>query len=181
MNRRNLLKVLGISAVGVATVPLWMDAWTTDKLPADTFDLGEDQKVVLAELVETYIPGGDIPGAKELEVDLFVRAMVSGCFQKDVQKEFRAGFKELDTAAQEEFGNAFAELSKDERLKLVTTLESAEKDPNKKIHFVSFVKDLTISGYMSSQYILENHMGYEFIPARFNGSFPVEKTAHRKA
>ncbi len=181
MDRRNLLKVLGLSAVGVATVPLWMDAWTTDDLPADNSELTEDQKLVLTELVDTYIPGGEIPGAKDLEVDRFIVAMVGGCFQEDIQKEFLAGFNELDKVSHDKFGNPFTELSQEQQTKIVTTLETTEKDPDKKINFVSFIRDLTITGYTSSQYILENHLGYEFIPGRFNGSFPVEKTVYRNA
>ncbi|WP_424492770.1 gluconate 2-dehydrogenase subunit 3 family protein [Salinimicrobium sp. GXAS 041] len=181
MKRRNLLKVLGLSAVGVATVPLWMDSWSTDDLPADTSEINDEQKLVLAELVDTYIPAGEIPGAKELEVDRFIIAMVDGCFQKDIQKEFLAGFNELEKVSKENFEKPFTELSEKQKIKVITILESAEKNPEKKINFVSFIKDLTVTGYMSSQYILENHLGYEFIPGRFNGSFPVEKTVYTNA
>ena len=181
MNRRNLLKTLGLSAVGVATVPLWMDAWTSEDLPPDTANLNEDQKVELSAMVDTYIPAGEIPGAKELEVDRFILAMVGGCFQKETQKEFLAGFDELNRATRQEYGSSFTELSTKQRVELLSKLESTEKDPDKTINFVPFVKELTITGYMSSQYILENHLGYEFIPGRFNGSFPVEKSVYRNA
>lgn len=181
MNRRNLLKVLGLSAVGVATVPLWMDAWTTDDLPPDTSELNEDQKLELTSMVDTYIPSGDVPGAKELEVDKFVLAMVNGCFQKETQKEFLAGFDELEKTTNEKYGKSFTALSADQRVDCLSDLELVEKDPNKTINFIPFVKQLTITGYMSSQYILENHLGYEFIPGRFNGSFPVEKSVYRNA
>jgi hypothetical protein len=181
MNRRNLLKALGLSAVGVATVPLWMDAWTSDDLPSDTTQLNEDHKLVLAAMVDTYIPSGEIPGAKELEVDQFIVAMVGGCFQKETQKEFLAGFNDLHEISSEAYGNSFNKLSASQRVELLSQLESTEKDPDKTINFVPFIKDLTISGYMSSKYIMENHLGYEFVPGRFNGSFPVEKSVYRNA
>ncbi len=181
MNRRNLLKVLGLSAVGVATVPLWIDAWTADDLPADTSELNEDQKLVLTALVDTYIPTGEIPGAKELEVDRFILAMVNGCFQEETQKEFLAGFDELEKTTNEKYGNSFAALSTEQRVACLNNLESTEKNPERTINFIPFIKDLTITGYMSSQYIMENHLGYEFIPGRFNGSFPVEKSVYRNA
>ncbi|WP_189604608.1 gluconate 2-dehydrogenase subunit 3 family protein [Salinimicrobium marinum] len=181
MNRRNLLKVLGLSAVGVATVPLWMDGWTSDDLPADTTGLDEDQKLVLAAMVDTYIPSGEIPGAKELEVDHFILAMVGGCFQKETQEEFLTGFNGLHQSSTEAYGSSFDQLSTQQRVELLIKLEATEKDPDKTINFVPFIKDLTISGYMSSKYIMENHLGYEFVPGRFNGSFPVEKSVYRNA
>lgn len=181
MNRRNLLKILGVSAVGVATVPLWMDAWNSDDLPSDTSEIKKDQELVLIEIVDTYIPADEIPGAKELEVDRFVLAMVTGCLEEDIQREFYQGFQELEKVTQEKYDSSFPALTNEQRIDCLTTLEAAEKDPDKKMNFVTFVKELTITGYMNSQYILENHMNYELVPARFHGSFPVEKSIYSNA
>lgn len=177
MNRRNLLKILGISAVGVATVPLWMDAWTTDDLPEDSLALNEDKKLLLLEIVDTLIPSGDIPGAKDLEVDKFVRVMVANCFEEDIQREFLAGFDELETVVKARYDKAFKEIPKKERIIILEAM-AANKIEGKEINFVEFVKELTITGYMNSQYVMENLRDYEFIPGRFDGSFPVEKTIY---
>lgn len=181
MNRRNLIKVLGVSAVGVATVPLWMDAWTTEDLPPNTSELSNDQEIVLTEMVDTFIPSGGIPGAKELKVNRFIRAMVTGCFEEDIQKEFYEGFDELDKVTKEKYNSSYPKLTTEQRIECLSTMEKADEDSDKKINFVAFVKDLTITGYMSSQYILENHLGYEFVPGRFNGSYPVEDSIYRNA
>ncbi|UJH90145.1 gluconate 2-dehydrogenase subunit 3 family protein [Antarcticibacterium sp. 1MA-6-2] len=177
MNRRNLLKILGISAVGVATVPLWLDAWTTDDLPEDSLELNEDKKLLLSEIVDTLIPPGEIPGAKDLEVDKFVRVIVANCLEEDIQREFLAGFDELESVAKEMYDKSFKEIPNKERLIILEKM-AANKNEGKEINFVEFVKELTITGYMNSQYVMENLRDYEFIPGRFDGSFPVEKTIY---
>jgi hypothetical protein len=180
MNRRNLLKILGLSAVGVATVPLWMDSWTTEDLPHNSLELNEERKMMLSEIVDTIIPSGKIPGAKDLEVDKFVQAMVAGCFEEDVQKQFLKGFDQVESVAKEKFDQSFTELSEEDRIKTLETLAATEAE-EEEINFVNFVKELTVTGYMNSQYVMENLMNYEFVPGRFHGSFPVEKTIYRNA
>lgn len=180
MNRRNLLKVLGLSAVGVATVPLWMEGWTTDDLPQDSLELSEDRKHTLSEIVGTIIPSGDVPGAKDLEVDKFLWVMVSECFEEDVQKQFVSGLNDLESVVESKYIKSFTELSQKERIESLETI-AATKTEEGNINFVQFVKELTISGYMNSQYVMENLKKYEFVPGRFNGSFPVEKSVYRNA
>lgn len=180
MNRRNLLKVLGLSAVGVATVPLWMEGWTTDDLPQDSLELSEDRKHTLSEIVGTIIPSGDVPGAKDLEVDKFVQAMVTSCFEDDVQKQFISGFNDLESVVKNKYDKNFTELSEEVRFEILETIAAAETEEGK-INFVQFVKELTISGYMNSQYVMENLKKYEFVPGRFHGSFPVENTIYSNA
>ena len=181
MNRRNLLKTLGLSAVGLATVPLWMEGWTADGLPVVDSGLNNGQKRVLGELVGIIIPATDTPGAKELKVDEFILTMVADCYEKEVQDKFLAGFDELDQASQKKYGSNFIEVSKDQQKALSENMLRLKRPEDEGPNFVSFVKGLCISGYMSSEYVMQNIMKYEFIPSRFNGSFPVDQTFSKKA
>lgn len=180
MNRRNLLKVLGLSAVGVATVPLWMEGWTTDDLPKNNLELSEGRKHTLSEIVGTIIPSGEVPGAKDLEVNKFVWAMVSGCFEEDIQKQFLDGLDQLQAVAENNYEKPFTELPNKEQIKVLETIAAAETEEGK-INFANFMKDLTISGYMNSQYVMENLKKYEFVPGRFHGSFPLENSIYSNA
>lgn len=181
MKRRTLIKTLGISAIGLATVPLWIDSWKTEDLPVDEGFLSADQKLQLAELVNTIIPKTDTPGARELEVDKFISIMVADCYEKEVQEEFLAGFQEIELISEEMYGNSFMKISDSERNDLLCTLEATQPAPGSLINFVAFVKGLTIAGYMSSAYVMENHLGYELVPSRFDGSFPVSQSIYTNA
>lgn len=178
MNRRNLIKTLGISAVGLATVPFWIDSWTAEDLPEDDGFLTGNQQLQLAELVNIIIPKTDTPGAKELGVEKFISVMVRDCYNEEVKAEFLSGFGELNAFSEDFYGNSLIKITEAERNDMLCTLESYETPPEKKINFVAFVKGLTIAGFMSSQYVMENHLNYELVPARFHGSFPVTQSIY---
>lgn len=178
MKRRTLIKTLGISAIGLATVPLWIDSWNADDLPEGDGFLTGEQRLQLQEIVNAIIPKTDTPGAKELEVDKFISTMVADCYEKQVQEEFLAGFQEIDITSEKMYGNSFSKISDPERNDILCTLEATEAGPGKMINFIPFVKGLTITGFMTSQYVMENHLVYELVPARFNGSFPVSQSVY---
>lgn len=181
MNRRTLIKTLGISAVGLATVPLWIDSWTTEDLPEDDGFLTGEQRLQLTAIVDTLIPGTDTPGAKELEVEKFISVLVRDCYNEEVKTEFLAGFDEVNSYSNRLYNDDFIKITEPERNDVICSLEAMETAAGKNINFVSFVKGLTISGYMSSRYIMEGHLDYEFVPSRFNGSFPVSQSIYSNA
>lgn len=178
MKRRTLIKTLGISAIGLATVPLWMDSWKADELPENDGFLTGEQRLQLQEIVNVMIPKTDTPGAKELGVNKFISTMVADCYEKQVQDEFLAGFQEVEMTSEKMYGNSFMEISGSERTAILCTLEATETAAGKMINFSPFVKGLTIAGFMSSQYVMENHLDYELVPSRFHGSFPVSQSIY---
>ena len=105
MKRRTLIKTLGISAVGLATVPFWIDSWTAEDLPEDDGFLTGNQQLQLAELVNIIIPKTDTPGAKELGVEKFISVMVRDCYNEEVKAEFLSGFGELNAFSEDFYGN----------------------------------------------------------------------------
>ena len=178
MNRRDLIKTLGISAIGLATVPFWIDSWTAEDLPEDDGFLTGLQQLQLIDLVDIIIPKTDIPGARDLEVEKFISVMVRDCYTEEIKAEFLAGFEELDTFSNDLYDNDFRQLTQAERYDVVCTLETYEKPPGKTINFVPFVKGLTITGFMTSKYVMENHLNFELVPSRFHGSFPVDQSIY---
>lgn len=186
MNRRNLIKALGLSAVGLATVPLWVDSWSASTLPTEGLAMPEDLRDLFSELVGAIIPPTDIPGARELEVDKFILVMLEDCFDADTQKKFIAGLEGFGKMTQESYSTSFPELSVQEQADLLVKMEAAEDIPQgtgaeSDFQFVSFTKRLTIRGFMSSEYIMKNILNYELVPSRFHGSFPVEQSNYRNA
>jgi hypothetical protein len=181
MKRKTLLKTLGISAIGLATIPLWMNSWNAEELPEDDGFLTGEQRLQLQEIVDTIIPKTDTPGAKELGVEKFISLMVKDCYNEEVKAEFLTGFREINLASEEIYGNPFIEITDAERNDVLCTMETIEIVPGQEINFVAFVKVIAIAGYRSSQYVLENHTDYELIPSRFHGSFPVSQSIYTNA
>lgn len=72
MKRREVFSNLGLSVLGLSTLPSWANAWTGSKLQNDSLGLSADQASLLEDLAETIIPETDTPGAKTLEIAKFI-------------------------------------------------------------------------------------------------------------
>ncbi|MVM37293.1 gluconate 2-dehydrogenase subunit 3 family protein [Spirosoma sp. HMF3257] len=160
---------------GLISLPAWANAWTTETVRATRQILSGSQTELLAELVETIIPVTDTPGAKALNVHQFVQKMVADCYPKTAQDTLGKGLDSLNELAQKSFSKPFSEGDTAQRTALLTQLakssDTAQKD------FYSLVKNLTIRGYMTSEYVMTNLTHYEFIPGRYHGCVPVKPNA----
>ncbi len=162
---------------GLISLPAWASGWTPETVRSTRQILSSGQTEMLANMVETIIPTTDTttaagPGAKSLNVHLFVQKMVTDCYDKPAQENFRKGIDSLDGLAQTSFSKPFAEGDAAQRTALLTQLAKSE-DKNQK-DFYSLVKNLTIKGYMSSEYVMTNLTHYEFIPGHYYGCVPVK-------
>ncbi|MCE6990833.1 gluconate 2-dehydrogenase subunit 3 family protein [Dyadobacter sp. CY323] len=173
MERRVALKSMALAMGAMATLPSWASGWSKGSLPKGIL-LSADQSKNLAAMVETIIPKTDTPGAGELGVSDFVQKMVKDCYDSKAQANLASGISNLDEQSIQKFGKSFADAGKDQRLSL---LKEAEKstDADQKAFF-GLVKNLTIQGYMSSEYVMTNITHYEMIPARYHGCVPVSKS-----
>jgi hypothetical protein len=181
MNRRNLIKTLGISAIGLATIPFWINGWTEKDLPPTASGMDESQKRILAELVETIIPSSETPGAKKLKIDQFVMTMVNDCYEKVVQVNFLEGISALEASSKNLYNSSFTEISESEKIDLLESSVVVPESKEGEFNFVPFVKSLTVAGYMTSKYYYENILHYELVPARFNGSIHVNQTIYKNS
>jgi hypothetical protein len=161
---------------GLISLPAWANGWSTETVQSSRQFLSIGQANQLAELVETIIPVTDTPGAKALNVHQFVQKMVADCYDKTTQENLQKGLDSLDGLAKASFNKPFAEGDTGQRTALLTQLskstDTAQKD------FYSLVKNLTIRGYMTSEYVMTNLTHYQFIPGHYYGCVPVKaKTA----
>jgi len=158
---------------GLISLPAWANNWTLETVRSSQPILSSGQAELLAEMAETIIPATDTPGAKALNVHQFIQKMVADCYDKKAQGAFRKGLDSLDEQAQKLFGKPFAQGDVAQRTALLTQMG---KDADQK-DFYSLVKNLTIRGYMTSEYVMTNLTHYEFIPGRYHGCVPVPKKA----
>ncbi|GAB3803166.1 lactose 3-dehydrogenase subunit gamma LacC [Spirosoma humi] len=157
---------------GLISLPAWANGWSTDTVQSTRQILSVGQAEQLAELVETIIPVTDTPGAKALHVHQFVQKMVADCYDKATQENFQKGLDSLDGLAKASFSKPFAEGNTAQRTALLTELskstDTAQKD------FYALVKNLTIRGYLTSEYVMTNLTHYQFIPGHYYGCVPVK-------
>lgn len=156
---------------GLIALPAWASSWTPETVRSGHSLLSAAQTDLLAGMVETIIPKTDTPGARELNVHLFVQKMVADCYPTATQETLKKGLDGLDIQAQKAFSKPFTEADAAQQTALLTQLA---KDTDQKA-FYSLVKGLTIRGYMSSEYVMTNLTHYQFIPGHYYGCVPVKK------
>ncbi|TKT92152.1 gluconate 2-dehydrogenase subunit 3 family protein [Dyadobacter frigoris] len=161
------------AAMGVmVSLPAWASGWNDSSLGKVKFSKA-GQAEILKGVVEAIIPATNTPGAGELGVAIFVQRMVTDCYDKKTQDTFNKGIAGLDVQSNKSFGKSFTEANKNQQLQLLQESEKST-DPETK-GFFGLLKNLTIQGYMSSEYVMTNLTHFEFIPARYHGCVPVVK------
>ncbi|WP_156308225.1 gluconate 2-dehydrogenase subunit 3 family protein [Sphingobacterium endophyticum] len=158
MNRRTALKQMFIMAGGIMIATSCDFSSKSPSIQLNQIKLNHDDELFLAELVEAIIPQTDSPGAKELNLHLFVMKMLDDCTSPEDQKKFLDGLK----AAHQVKGKPLAEQQ--------AYLTSLDKDDI----FFNILKRRTIQGYKNSEYVMKNKLVYELVPGRYNGAYKIE-------
>lgn len=180
MDRRSVLKNLTILAGGVFLFPSCLkqeDGKASIKLKK--MHINADQENLLGDVVETIIPKTDSPGAKALNVHLFVLKMLDDCHKKEDQDVFIKGLFQLDEKSKKEYNKSFSALNQKDKEALLTAVEMNKKDQPQLTAAYQMIKQLTVEGYTISKYVMTNKLPYELVPGRYSGYFPVKnlKTA----
>lgn len=158
MNRRTAIKQLFVVAGGmmIATSCDFTSQSTTIAL--NHIKLKKSDEDFLAELTETLIPKTDTPGAKELNLHLFVMKMLDDCASPEDQKAFLAGLKAAEAV----------------KGKGATDIQAYLKGLPAEDVFFQTLKRRTIQGYLNSEYVMKNKLIYELVPGRYNGAMKVK-------
>ncbi|SFS38127.1 gluconate 2-dehydrogenase subunit 3 family protein [Sphingobacterium wenxiniae] len=202
MNRREAIQrvamILGGSVIGAN---LFLEGCTR---PAskDVATLFEAESTnLLGDLAEAILPKTSTPGAKEAGVGEFIPVMIRDCYDPVDQKAFLEGLSGVDERAQKEFNKKFQELSKEEQLQFVNKwdkeaqefqkersekqnalYEKAEKSGKKREeaeqlpnHFFHMLKQLTLTGFFTSELGMTQALRFVKIPGRYDGYYPYKK------
>jgi hypothetical protein len=166
---------MAVAMVGLVMLPAC--DMGSKKVKAQTLQpyLSPEQESLLAEVVGTIIPGTDTPGAKDLNVHIFVQKMVTDCYEKDVQQNLAKGLDTVEEMARKNHSNAFAACTEPQRIAILTSMEQSDIEEQKA--FFDLVKELTIFGYTTSEYVMTNLTEYTMIPGHYYGCVPVPKAA----
>jgi hypothetical protein len=175
MQRRAALKTFALSIGSTLVLPSWVNAWSNETLHTTDRILSPSQEALLAEIVETIIPKTDTPGAKELNVDKFVTLMVADCYDAKAQDTFTKGLVAADEIAKKDYNKSFATAEPAQKLAVLNKMDKSANDTEK--GFIRLVKNLTIQGYLNSEYVMTNLRVFEFIPGRYHGCVPAKQQA----
>lgn len=171
MNRRHAIKSLATSVGALVTLPAWANGWNRQTVVQSTPFLSFAQENLLIDLVGTIIPEGDKPGAKSLGVPLFIQKMVTDCYEKKAQEDFQAGLDSIEHIAQQTHQLSFTALTSLQKEDILRGCSNSTDVQQKE--FYAALKNLTIQGYTTSEYVMVNHYKYEMAPGHYYGCVPV--------
>lgn len=171
MERRIALKQIALATGGLLTLPAWANAWTQASVRPSYALLEPTQAQTLAELVDTLIPASETLGAKALGVPDFVQKMVADCYEAPVQQSVKAGLNTVEAIATQQFKQPFVTCDATQRMEVLKQMETSPEASRKE--FYSLVKNLTIQGYTTSEYVMTKFLHYNMAPGHFYGCVPA--------
>ena len=174
--RKALVLTAGIMGAAIIGSEMFLAGCTNKQKIADLFsDL--DIKL-LDEVGEVILPQTDLsPGAKDVKIGLFMKSIVTDCYDINEQKIFKNGIAVLNQMARDEYSMDFLDLEQTQKFELLEKLDKDTRDGSKenKDHFFVMMKQLTIWGYFTSQPGATKALRYNQIPGKFIGCIPYEE------
>lgn len=176
LNRRRALTQLVAGAVGVASMPLWVEslcaqaraeaqtpaaqaaAAATSWTPSALTPRQNEAVIALTELI---IPATDTPGAKAALVNRFVDHVLSTADARE-RSEFIRGLTWLDDRCRARVGKDVAGASAADLTTVLTPLAVQGTAPSADAPGVAFfraIKSMTITGYYTSEIGLRQELG----------------------
>lgn len=182
IDRREAVKRVSVMLGGVALIGSgsgFLTACAKDRGAAATAGTGSftpEDIAFLDEVADTILPDtAKSPGAKAAKTGAFMAIMVTDTYSPDDQVVFREGMTALDEASKKaNGGKTFVASSAAERTALLTALDKEQFDyqksrkPDQQQHYFRMMKELTMSGFFTSEIGYMKAMRYVESPGRFD-------------
>jgi gluconate 2-dehydrogenase gamma chain len=183
MNRRDAIKqasiLLGgvLSASAISGVMAGCKAepkidWTPKYFSADEAGL-------LEAIVERIIPKTDTPGAKDAGVHNFIDQMMADFYEEKDKAAFKDGLAKIESEAKSAHGKSFVSLSPEQQDEVLTKFDKEAYDPGREKddppHFFKTMKELTVTGFCTSEQGATNFLKYDPVPGAYHGCIPYSE------
>ncbi len=187
MERREALQRVVALMGGTVLAPSLLSAsslWSAEHFPKDIGFFNKTEKKLVAELAETIIPKTATPGAKEAGVAAYIEIMLKDCTSPQNQVAFREGLKNVSDSCTAKYGTGYHKLSTAQKNEVMSSLQTSAKDNelnNKKNNvkgaprqFFRMLKELTLSGYFTSEKGATQALAYLQVPGKWEGCLKLQ-------
>ena len=188
MDRREALKraawVMGVAISAPTMMAVLKGCAAKPGIDFKPVFLSEEQAVLVSQLAETIIPKTDTPGAIGAGVPAYIDLVLKDCYKKEDQEKFVAGLKAFDDEAKKQYGDVFAELEPAKQLEYANkvnaqALEEKKKEGPERPFFTTF-KELTLTGFFTSEPGATQVLQYEAVPGAYHGCLPLSQAGNGK-
>lgn len=137
----------------------------------------ETERAAVAALSEIIMPTTDTPGAIAAGVPDYIEFMLSSWYEKDERTRFLIGIKQVNAYAAAYEGSDFADLDENKQTEIVQKLHYGQIPLMKRGGnlFFEHIKQLTLSGYYTSEIGMTVERVYQPVPGKFDGFYPYSE------
>ncbi|MEL6650009.1 MAG: gluconate 2-dehydrogenase subunit 3 family protein [Bacteroidota bacterium] len=184
MDRREALKHTAIilGAVSASSVMAVMSGCKAGKTRDWTpVVLTEGKADLVAAISERIIPKSETPGAMDAEVDAFIDMVLNGYVEEKEKQAFLAGLADVEARAQSKHQDAFVDLTAEQQDAILTELANETEElafPERAKAFFPKIKELTITGYFTSELVAEKHLHYQPVPGDYLGCVDIDEVGN---
>ena len=159
ISRRNWVKGMALATLGSVVF--------TDLKAANApiIQWSADQDQLLQAWMGVIIPESSIPGAVSLGVPAYVKVMLRDCYEPSTSSTMMKVLAALPS---------IEKVSESEKEQLFFQIEQGKQGTDAQ-KAMATLKGLTIRGYMTTEYVMVNHLNYVMAPGFFNGCEPIKK------
>lgn len=195
MDRRELLKMIAVLTGGAVVGGSAFLSGCKEPSTGSRKEWSEAELSLLDEVGDTILPTtASSPGAKAANVGRFMNKMVNDCYKDNDWQAFTTGITRINEDCKTQTGKSFIECSSLERKDFILALEKeskefncqkvekekAEKEKNKAFkglpsHYFTYIKQLTLLGYFTSEIGCTKALRYVAVPGRYDGDVPYTK------
>ena len=167
MKRRDALKNIGLSAgliIGTPSIITLLNSCTTDPKTWKPIFLSKDQAEILKNIVDIIIPKTETPSASEVNVIEFLDKYYKEVLDDERQKWLQDSYNSLVDLIKTKFNdNMTAEKYKG----LLDNYMILSGDSDDLSELLKQIKSDTIWAYKTSEFVGENILAYDPIPATY--------------
>lgn len=186
MRRRDLVKLLAWSAA-LPAVPAELFAACREVCAG----LGEtpglkllsaQQNATVTAMAECILPQTETPGAKATRVNEFIDLILAEWYDDKERDSFLSGLAGVDARTEKLFGKKFAEANAEQQGEILRLLgdemvearQAQPDDGESEDPFYQRFRDLTLTGYFTSEAGYTQQLGEEIIPGRWDACIPAK-------
>ena len=184
MKRKTFINRIALGSGSLVLVPSISLLQGCEYKPTVRTALTDADIPLLDELAETILPATtSSPGAKAAQVGNYIKLMYDDCIKADDRAIFLAGINELDNRSAKVFSGSFLEADASQKLQLLETVQAEATAHNLKQedveepvrHYFDVLKNLTTSGYFTSEIGMTEAREYLPVPGKFEACIPYER------
>lgn len=137
-----------------------------------------DQASTLSAACEAIMPETDSPGAMAAGVPQKIDGWIAGWLDPPAAERLKAGIDQLNLRAQARGAANFAALTQDQKVALLTEIESEQRAADRQKppvpHYWNTLKGLTTTAYFTSQAGATKAARYDAVPGAYKGCIPLK-------